>query len=498
MPEVTVMLTKPILQRAAGTPGVAGGRRRDRRRTARAALAPLLAACFMLVLVLLPAAAARADHLDMTLGSGGQLYSVQAGLYGDLFGGQQQTAVKAPPAAAPVLALDTTSQGGKTSRQMVPASQDASLATSPALIYEDGSKTLFVVWVSQGINTAVKLTSYDGTTWSDPIVIISNQYATKTPPQLAVTRDSHLETDPASGQAVTHHRTVLHIVWSEDAPNGFYQAYYAPVIFEDGAWIGNVVTPTHLNDFDVVEQAPQPASTGTTPLVYTPAVQAGRDASTVVTGFASDVSGMLTTVEVDALPEELRILADSCAATVAGQGAQYFPSQLSVLADLIQNVLTANGGAFQPEVLQTLISGVRGEILAGAADVNTLAHKARGFIIDSGFKFSARGLRPFAPGGVVAPPKVVEVIAPGGPSHFLQFRVDSTRPWPTVGATGLQLLLAHTGMDVLAAWTSSTAPGAIVYTRTQPDGTWSSQQQLQLSSSLTQQQALQVLERRIY
>ena len=463
------------------------------------ALAVIAVATLCLALAAAFPAAARADHLGTALGADGQLYVVTAGLYGTLFPGSSTY-----DPSTPVLALDTTMPGSAPQRQLVPGTADGTIESSSALIYEDGSKTLYVVWVSsvQSVSSVIKLTSYTGNQWSPAITIIGNPSASKTSPQLAVTRDTHQELDNIPGNQVTRHRTVLHIVWSEGAANGLYQAYYAPVIFEDGAWIGTVPTPTHLDTFDVLDQTGQTAPGAgpgpfSSPLAYTPTVQAGRDTSTVVTGFASDASGMVTAVEVDVLPEELRVLADTCAWSILATGAQYFPGQLGALATQIQTLILSSGSAFQAEALQAISNAAQAQIAAGSTDVTSLASRTRATIVDTGAKFAMRGLRIVGGGvGQLAPPQIVEVLVPSAPSHFLQFRVTATRPMPTVGANGLQLFLSRTGLDALAAWTTPNG-GTVLYTNTQPDGTWSSVKQLQLSTTLNLQQAYQVLEQRM-
>jgi hypothetical protein len=491
MPEVTTMLKTPKMLKTI-----------HRVKSIRArALAAMLA-----IVAIVAAPAALAEHLDKALGADGQIYQVTAGLYGALFPNGHVYG-----AATPVLALDTTVPGSPTRRQLVQGTSEADVESAPALIYEDGSRTLFVVWVAttHSVNTAIKLTSYDGKQWSTPITIVGNPYSPKTPPQLAVTRDTHQEVDAASGKPVTRHRTVLHLVWSEDTQSGFFQAYYAPIIFEDGVWIGSVPEPARLNAFDLAEQAPQAAGSGPfdTPLVRTPALQGGRDTSTVVAGFASGVSGMLTTVEVDVLPEELRMLADTCSAAVLAN-SQYFPDHLDTLAGKVTAVILGSGSAFQPEALQAVAGEAQSQITAGAADVAHLAEKTRATIVDIGARFSMRGLRINFP-GPIAPPKIAEISAPNQPSHFLQYRVTATRPSPPVTPDGLQLFLSRTGADALAAWTgtasnssgaggtSAQASSALLYTSTQPDGTWSSVHQLQLSDSMSLQQAYQVLAQRM-
>ena len=177
-------------------------------------LAVIAVAALCLALAAAFPAASRADHLGTALGADGQLYVVTAGLYGTLFPGSN-----AYDPSTPVLALDTTMPGAAPQRQLVQGTADGTIESSPALIYEDGSKTLYVVWVSNShsVSSVIKLTSYSGNAggqWSPAITIISNPYASKTPPQLAVTRDTHQETDPVSGNPVTRRRTVLNIVWS--------------------------------------------------------------------------------------------------------------------------------------------------------------------------------------------------------------------------------------------------------------------------------------------
>lgn len=451
-------------------------------------------------------AALRADHLDHAVGADGKSYAVVAGPYGSLFPGSgvQPAAATTTSAATPVVALDTSVAGAPTSRQLVPSSNSGASQTSPALVYEDVTKTLFVVWIStSGQTSTVMLASYAGSQWSPPTAILSNLYATKTAPQLALTHDSHQETDPLSGNAVIHHRTVLHIVWAEASAAGPYQAYYAPVIFEDGVWIGSVPAPTLLNSYDAAEQV-TPGGPFPTPLAYTPAVEGGRDATTVLTGFASEASGLLTAVEVNVLPEELRILADSCAAAMVTSGAQYFPNQLSALANQAQGVLNAGGGAFQPEVLQAIVGAAQTQILAGSTDLPTMALKARATIIETGNRFSIRGMKvgPISTGTTpVAPAQIVEIVPPNGPSQFLALRVASTRPWPTVPATAspssLQMFLSRTGDNALAAWSSADG-STVFYANTQPDGTWTATNQMQVTGSLDLALALQVLQQRVY
>ncbi len=449
------------------------------------------------------ATAASADHLNMTMGGNGQLYTVKTGLYGALFGGlsTQGTGTAATP-ATPVLALQTNVPGSPAQLQLVPTTDDSAVESSPALIYEDQSSTLFVVWVSTTdmVASALKLASYSGGQWSQPITIISNPYATKTPPQLAVTRDSYQGVDPVSGVPVVHHRTALHVVWAEDSAIGAYQAFYTPVIFEDGAWIGTVPAAVHLNSFDAAEQTAQ-GGPFPSPLAYTPTVEAGRDVSTVIAGFASETSGMTTAVEADLVPEPFRVLADAGAAAITSQGAPYFPGQLSSIASQVAATVNSAGAAyFDPSVLQLIAAAAQAQVMAGASDLPTLALKTRAIIIDSGIRLAARGLKIVIPAGIpVAPSQTLEIVPPGGgPSQFVALREAASRPTPAVGGSnGVGLFLSRAGDGAMASWLSGDG-SSVYYTNTLPDGTWSAPYQLQLTPGLDLEHALQMLDQRIY
>jgi hypothetical protein len=482
MLEVTVMLSSFFRSRAS------------RRAIATATLACALGFCAA------TAGAQPVNPMGMTLGGGGDLYAAKTGLYGALFGGATTEGVQSAGASTPVLALQITLPGTPPQLQLVPSTDDSAVESSPALVYEDQSNTLFVVWVSTAdqVASSIKLASFSGGQWSKPITIISNPYATKTTPQLVVTRDSHQEIYPVTGSPVTHHRTVLHIAWSEDSASGVYEAYYAPVIFEDGIWIGTVPSPILLNAFDLAEQT-TPGGPFATPLAYTPSLQGGRDSGTVIAGFASEISGLLTAVEVDTLPEDLRLLADSCSASLLATGGPFFPSQLSQLASQVQASLVANGGTFQPEALQGISTDVQAVVLAGAPDLPALAAKMQSVIIDSGSKFAGRGLRMVIPApGPVAPPQVIAIVPPIGPTQYLQIRVAASRTTPPVGTTAsVQMFLSRTGDNAIVSWLSNDS-GSLFYVNTQPDGTWSSNYQLQLVPSLNLTQAVQVIQQRVY
>src|SRR6185436_14106703 len=88
-----------------------------------------------LALAALPAAA---SHQEATLGSGGELYVLRTGTYGQLF--PTGTEVDKDN---PVLAVDILRPGAAPARQLVAGTKDKDVEGTPAAVFEDDSETLF-------------------------------------------------------------------------------------------------------------------------------------------------------------------------------------------------------------------------------------------------------------------------------------------------------------------------------------------------------------------
>src|SRR6185369_12929103 len=172
----------------------------------------------VLGLALLGLAAAlpgRATSRDSALGVNGEVYQVKAGNYGDLFPNGH-----AVDPAVPVLAIDVTQPGAAPQRILIPDTLDPAAETSASLIYENDSQTVYALWASQvGLNPVLKLSGYDGTSWSTPIQVVGNPYATKGSPQFTMTRETFQDIAD-DGTTATKHRTTLHLLWQEEVVPG--------------------------------------------------------------------------------------------------------------------------------------------------------------------------------------------------------------------------------------------------------------------------------------
>lgn len=444
---------------------------------------------------LLSATVAQAAERDTVLGARGELYQLHSGSYADLFPGGRGAAPDAK-----VLALDVLRPDSEPQRFLVPETQGGHEETLPALVYEDESKSLFLVWVSRinALHSIFKLASFDGSRFSTPIDVTGNAFAAKAAPQITITRDSFTDTDSA-GLPVVKRRSILQLVWEEQTEQGLYETFYTPIILEDGVYLGwNPVF--RLNEFDRAAAAGTPVPGN---LLLAPALQNGDDERTIIVGFTSARTGRLTTIQVDILPRELVRLSDQIRSTIIDTGTRLnYPGNLRELASQVKAAILSRGSAFHQEMLEAISNKVYNQIL-GAGSSQTLVSLSGGIrstIIDTGFKFSDRGLRPNQRD--IGATRTVEVSrgvgqtgpTAAGPSHLLQFRVSSSRIAPNVDNDApVRLFLSSDGSEAAVAWTQA---DRVVYRDTKSQEDWSEARELRLSPNFNLDRALQVLEQR--
>ncbi|HEX4965887.1 MAG TPA: hypothetical protein VF173_34075 [Thermoanaerobaculia bacterium] len=428
------------------------------------------------------------------LGADGEVYLPKVGAYRDLFPKDHATAP-----GNTVLAVDLIQPGAPPQRLLVPFTTGSDVESTPAVLYEDDSDTLFLLWANQvnSISSVLMLASFDGAHWGAPIQITGNPFSSKMSPQLAITRDSFQLTD-SSGNPATHHRTIVHVAWEEQTAAGTTDVLYTPVIFEEGNYLG--WAPVY-NLNDMVGRTPSGSSFAPPDvLVQTPVLQAGRDARTLVVSFASAETRALAAVEIDVLPEEISLLAASARANIIDLGRSLYPNYLQVLADKAYENVIAQGTAFHDDVIGLIAGKVRDQILANrgteSSDLTSLSENARANIIDLGSRLSGRGLRDRGSNAksliestVSVDPATSDSTAP---SHLIHFRVAANRPAPQVGSAGIQLFLSESGDDAIVAWSDT---GKLLYRLSQDSG-WSDPRQITLTSSLDAPHAYTLLKQR--
>lgn len=437
------------------------------------------------------AAGAFAQQEGAALGSGGELYIVKSGMYGQLFQG-----VPKEVRLYPVLALEIVRPGGFIERLLVKGSEGPESERSPELVYEEASNTVYLSWESQPnkIHAVLMLAGFDGRNWTEPIQVSGNPFIPKVSPHLLTTRDSYQET--VDGSLVTRYRTILHLLWGEETDATGHETLYSPIILQNGEFIGT--NPIYLLASFDPRSEPATSLETSLDLIRQPVIQQGLDGRTVVAAFASPLTRRMVTVEVDVLPQQLGNLADIARVHIIDMGAKLkLPAQRKDLADSARAFVLANGVAFHPEIAESLANRVQAEILAGGEnDLRRIGDQARVHIIDMGAQLSGRGLRRFA--GASLPKKIVGVSAIAAAeddtsAHLLQFRVASSRPVPSVGAGAIRTFVSENGEDVLVAWPEK---DRVLYRASQGDG-WSEILEVRLSDQIDLKEAYEVLERRV-
>lgn len=442
------------------------------------------------------------NYREAALGSGGELFQVTTGTYGALFPGGRQTA-----ASNPVLGLDIARPGEAVERILVPGTEEADVESSPYILVEGSSNTVFLVWEIRinDIHSLLRLASFDGTSWSTPIHIGKNPFSLKTAPQLAITHDTYRVA--GTDGAVHRKRTILHLIWAEEEGSAAdsYRTWYTPLIIEEGKHVGSI-SVYDLNEFhEPASFAATAPAGGWTSLARTPTIQSGRDDRTVVVAFGDPDTRSLVTLEIDSLPAELSMLADPARAQIVDLGRRMgYPAKFQTFAESVHKKVQELGDAFQPEVARAIANRVREVILEGGAagqELRSVADGARAQIVDLGAKLSRRGLRSTQAMSSTGPTTLSEVRTgpdedpEGAPPHLILFSEVSNRPAPEVGNGEVRMFVSESGEHLILAWQEG---NRMRYRSSQGEGTesWSGVREIVLGGSLDLEKAYEILRQR--
>ncbi|MCB1056791.1 MAG: hypothetical protein KDD11_14915 [Acidobacteria bacterium] len=455
----------------------------------------LLNLAFSAGLALLLSMAPTARAQELALGSDGELFSVLAGPYGELFGDG------AVAADSPVLALDVSRPGEATERLLVPGTDDAfgDIEGSSALVYEDSSGTLFLVWESRRnvIHPLLNLISFDGTQWAEPLVIMSNVFALKGSPRLAITHDTYtVQEDESVGAAVEAlHRAVLHLVWWEEGSAGT-EVLYTPIVLDNGSYDEAPPVIFRLNDF--VSQAGGSAPAMTEAFVRHPVLFPGLEHRSVMVGFTDALTGQFLTVEITVLPGELGLIADGVRETIDDSGYDFDPEGLTSFADLVRGNIIDIGRTLNQRNVSFMADDVRGNIIDIGRNwthgLTPFADTIRGNIIDIGSNlFGGEFARLYdSDSYFISEISTPDASAPQTHSHFLSLRVVSQRPLMDTDQAPAAIFLSESGEQVLVAWEGD---GRLLYRESTSAG-WSDLRSLELGDRLDAESGYQILQER--
>lgn len=454
-----------------------------------------VARCLAVTLaLLLGGTAASAELRPRALGSGGEIYRVLTGTYGQYF------PAGLTPSTNPVLILEVLKPGAqRPTRLLVPGTESDDVEHAASVRFEERSSSVVVLWASQKnfIRSRINLAILTGSQWSQPIELSGDVWSQKSSPSVSVSHDHYL-TRSGTG-TVAHEREVFNVVWWEQSGAGD-RVVYSPVVFVDGAYIGwnPVFVLTDLTDGDPSFGVPLRVHDD---LLRAPAIASGQGPSDTVAAFVHPESKQLISVEISSIPGEMTILADQVAADLgnfilANPGADF-----AALGDRARHQIVDFGVrlGMHPGLLDFVggrVAAVLGQTPAGSS-LSSLGEKARHQIVDFGARMIAQGLTGaedrtsawLAEFGSEEYPEVDD----GQPLHSLRVRLVAARPGPSTEAGTTSVFLSENGIDVLVAWQVDT----MVRYLEESSGTWSDIRQLQLSADLSLEHAFELLSSRV-
>ena len=446
-------------------------------RSARASRRSTLGLLSLILAQGLAAASLQAQERRLTLEPDGTVYRLLQGSYGELFPDGTATDPEHP-----VLALEVLPASGEPERWVVPGTESWDPESSPSLVYEKSTRRLFLLWqqLFNGIHPLFYLLSFDGAEWSDLVQITSGPFTDKGSLQLAVTRE-----DAVDGGG----RTLVQLVWWEEAPNATNRKRYAPIFLEDGVDID----ASRVFDLSVIlpaapQETPPPEAVG---LEYALSFRSGRNDHTEVVGFLDPDSQRLFVLDLELLPAAVSNLAERVRGHIVIVGSE-FPTR-GELAESISNELLVIGTDFHPATLRYLDHQIRQivnspdtELTPGG--IQNLADGVRGHIVIVGSRIGNGGLDDGSDSEILT-------IGPSvnGGYHNLKVSKVFDRAAPDVGGAA-QLLLSESGRKVLVAWEEG--EDRIHYTESLEEG-WSEPGVIELTEELDRETVYRMLEDRV-
>lgn len=454
-------------------------------------LRTLLAASLAAALAL-PLHAASLER--SVIGSGGEVFRVIAGPYGELFPGGTEA-----DASSPVLALDVDESDGTALRLLVPGTEGAQHDQNPALVYDEVSQVVHLVWESQSshIHPVLRLTSYGDDGWGEPLEIIGDPFAAKTHPVLFVTNDSVRANDADGSPAAVQRRTILHLVWAQERSVGSFESLYSPILL--GASSASAGPPVISLDAltDPTLSAGADIDASAEGLMH---LRAGEDGRTVIVAFASARSGHIAAVRVDLLPVELARLGEEARAHIIDAGLTSGHDDLRKIADGARAHIIDAGVrlSFHEPVVRSIADSARAHIIdAGARgedDIRRIAEEARAHIIDAGVKFSDRGLRRVTGASASSAPREFPLQAGLTDEHVVRVAVASSVTAPAGVGASPRLFSSPSGTDFILSWREG---NHLTYRESRDGGEWSDVRVIRLSEALSAEDAYAALERRV-
>ena len=456
----------------------------------------------VLLLTLAVAPVAGASGSRAVLGDRGELYVARTGTYAELFPDGD-----ALPGDNPVLALDVLRDGEERQRSLVLGSEGSEVERAATLVFEPDSKTLYAVWESRQSPSAsaLYLAGFRDGAWGEPVEISGDTAPLKGAPQILVQREDLSVPDALGDGVEPGDRTLLHVLWWEEAGDSGGGVQYAPVLFERGEYLGwNPVV--HLADLDPAPRAKSSAELPA-PLLRSPQLDPGVDLHAAITGLVNPETGRLLAIEARLLPTEIGMMADELRAQIIAIGFSQGPDRIASIRDKLRAQIIAIGRDLNPGTVQHVAArsvGAAQSLIDERPEIplEVFADELRAQIIAIG----SRWLVDLERRNVPEVTRILELEAPGdgtetspGLPHLVRLDLVNSRPAPPTGPGTTRVFLSETGDRVVAAWIQE---GEVYYTEsveaTEPgDPAWTEPKRLVFDDSVEGLDPVSILRDRV-
>lgn len=433
--------------------------------------------------------AAPANSQMAALGHDGEVYRLRLG--------PGNTFIAGPSApASHLLALEITHQDGRVELSVVPETDlGDSVESTAALLYEESSETVFLVWDSRVnyIHSELRLASYHAGVWSDVIKVRGGWLTPRSAPRIAVTRDKTELVGAEGGHRVVQ-RTIIHLAWWEGTDGGD-AVYYTPIILEDGQYVGTheVLLLNELS-FEAVEANGKDVSP---PLLQAPSLRSGRDSESMLVGFVDAATGFLRTAEIRPTPGILTGLGDRLRHRIIDMGSLVdWTNDPPAFGRDVRREVVAAAEQLHPSVRNYLAQEIQRlftETTASSSSLEELANEARLQIVEIGTTLLSGRLQNINGGLRHRIIDMGSLADPQGGSHVITARPLINRPAPTTPDAPTFLYLSGDGTEALVAWYTAET---VSYVETSGAEAWTAPATLLLGEVLDLVGAFEILEQR--
>lgn len=444
----------------------------------------------LLVAVAATAAVPAAGAASRVLDADGDVYVVEAGSYGELF-----PEGRASEPGDPVLAVTVLRSDGSAERSLVPGTEGPGVERLAASVL-GAEGLLYVLWESEAETSRLRLGIHAGG-WNDTVDVSRGSAVRPGSARAAVTHDSGRLTGEG-GEATSTRRSILNVIWVEDGAGGA-NVVYAPLVIEDGAYIGE--HSLHSLAAFVPPAAAEGAARPGEPVRIAPSIEPGRGGRTALVALVDEATDRLVTFELQPVSRELSDLGDGLArellSLIAGLEPGS-PDSLGRLAAGARAYVREAGGNLEPAVVELLGTEVERYVRESGSDwafqPDAMAGRTRARLIEVGGSFERGSISRLDDGRRAQLIDVGVRYVPDRRSHDVRVLAVSARALPpATGPAVCTVYLSNQGEDALIAWEDG---GAVYFQESRGDG-WDDPQALGIGAEQDPQLIRGLLSERI-